>query len=88
MLTYSLSNGVIATLRTSGTEPKLKFYAEGCGFDREWVKAELRRTVGLIIDEMIEPERYNLKRPIFWVNTSPKRQRLCSKIGKNAFIWP
>jgi phosphomannomutase len=65
MLTYSLSNGVIATLRTSGTEPKLKFYAEGCGFDREWVKAELRRTVGLIIDEMIEPERYNLKRPIF-----------------------
>lgn len=64
MLTYSFSNGVIATLRTSGTEPKLKFYAEGSGFDREWVKAELRRTVSLMIDDMLQPEKHSLKRPI------------------------
>jgi phosphomannomutase len=65
MITYSLSNGVIATLRTSGTEPKLKFYAEGSGFDKEKVTAELKRTVGLIVDEMIQPMKYNLKVPIF-----------------------
>ena len=31
MITFTFDNGVIATLRTSGTEPKLKYYAEYCG---------------------------------------------------------
>lgn len=30
MITFSLQNGVVATLRTSGTEPKIKFYSEYC----------------------------------------------------------
>lgn len=30
MITFSLQNGVVATLRTSGTEPKIKYYTEYC----------------------------------------------------------
>lgn len=30
MITFSFSNGVVVTLRTSGTEPKIKYYAEMC----------------------------------------------------------
>lgn len=30
MVTFRLQNAVVATLRTSGTEPKIKFYAEIC----------------------------------------------------------
>jgi len=30
MITFSFENGLIATLRTSGTEPKIKYYAELC----------------------------------------------------------
>lgn len=30
MVTFNFDNGLIATLRTSGTEPKIKYYAELC----------------------------------------------------------
>lgn len=30
MITFTLQNGLVATLRTSGTEPKIKCYAEYC----------------------------------------------------------
>lgn len=30
MITFSFSNGLVATLRTSGTEPKIKYYTELC----------------------------------------------------------
>lgn len=30
MITFSFENGVVITLRTSGTEPKIKYYAEMC----------------------------------------------------------
>ena len=30
MITFYLENGCVATLRTSGTEPKIKYYAEIC----------------------------------------------------------
>lgn len=30
MITFYFDNGLIATLRTSGTEPKIKYYAELC----------------------------------------------------------
>jgi len=59
------SNGVVATLRTSGTEPKLKYYCELGGGDAskpEAVRAELARTVEAIISEMLQPELHGLKR--------------------------
>lgn len=42
MITFKFDNGVIATLRTSGTEPKLKYYAEYCGKpdQKDWIKIE------------------------------------------------
>ena len=66
MITYKLSNGVVLTLRGSGTEPKLKWYAEAEGArdsDAEALRAELQRTVQLVVDEMLQPERHGLKRP-------------------------
>lgn len=30
MITFSFENGAVITLRTSGTEPKIKYYAEMC----------------------------------------------------------
>lgn len=30
MITFTFQNGCVATLRTSGTEPKIKYYAEMC----------------------------------------------------------
>ena len=30
MITFNLDNGVVITVRTSGTEPKFKYYAEYC----------------------------------------------------------
>lgn len=35
MITFSFSNGVVLTLRTSGTEPKIKYYAEMCAKPEE-----------------------------------------------------
>lgn len=63
MVTYRFSNGVTMTLRTSGTEPKLKWYSELSGPEPAAVTAELARTVQLMLDEMIRPELHGLKRP-------------------------
>lgn len=30
MITFTFSNGGVATVRTSGTEPKIKYYIELC----------------------------------------------------------
>lgn len=31
MITFTFKNGLVTTLRTSGTEPKIKYYNELCG---------------------------------------------------------
>lgn len=35
MITFTFENGLVATLRTSGTEPKLKYYTELCASPKE-----------------------------------------------------
>lgn len=35
MITFTFENGAVITLRTSGTEPKIKYYAEMCARPQE-----------------------------------------------------
>jgi phosphomannomutase len=35
MITFTFDNGLVATLRTSGTEPKIKYYTELCASSTE-----------------------------------------------------
>ncbi|KAM6932399.1 glucose 1,6-bisphosphate synthase isoform 2-T2 [Lycodopsis pacificus] len=66
MITFTLQNGVVATLRTSGTEPKIKCYTEYCAApgtsEASCLEAELRRITAALLDEFLEPERNNLIR--------------------------
>lgn len=68
MITFTFDNGLVATLRTSGTEPKLKYYTELCASpdmqDVDQIKNILKEMVQALIKEFIEPEKYNfLNRP-------------------------
>uniref|UniRef100_A0A1S4GYJ9 Phosphoglucomutase n=1 Tax=Anopheles gambiae TaxID=7165 RepID=A0A1S4GYJ9_ANOGA len=64
MITFSFENGAVVTLRTSGTEPKIKYYAEMCAQpgQRDWngSKATLREMVDCIVEELLQPKQNNL----------------------------
>ncbi|XP_014675565.1 PREDICTED: phosphoglucomutase-2-like isoform X1 [Priapulus caudatus] len=65
MITFTFTNGCVATIRTSGTEPKIKYYAEICadpsnGQDRSAVEAELNDLVTSMVTRFFQPERNNL----------------------------
>lgn len=65
MIMYEFANGVTITLRTSGTEPKIKFYTEIAGqpgHTREDLKHTLVTFVDAAVNEMLEPDRHGLKR--------------------------
>ncbi|KAM8712975.1 hypothetical protein ACLKA7_013318 [Drosophila subpalustris] len=66
MITFTFENGLIVTLRTSGTEPKMKYYAEMCGKpkDENWneLTNTLHRMVDAIVNEFYEPEKNGLQR--------------------------
>ncbi|KAH8355238.1 hypothetical protein KR093_009389, partial [Drosophila rubida] len=65
MITFTFKNGFVITLRTSGTEPKIKYYAEMCGKpeNKRWNKLEVttRRMVKAAVDEFYEPEKNGLQ---------------------------
>ncbi|ETM51443.1 hypothetical protein L914_04716 [Phytophthora nicotianae] len=66
MITYTFANGCVATLRTSGTEPKLKYYVElagRVGQTREEVTLELRKQVEQIVELMLQPKDNGLELP-------------------------
>eukprot|EP01117_Protostelium_nocturnum_P019610 TRINITY_DN8546_c0_g1_i1.p1 TRINITY_DN8546_c0_g1~~TRINITY_DN8546_c0_g1_i1.p1 ORF type:complete len:601 (-),score=248.95 TRINITY_DN8546_c0_g1_i1:41-1843(-) len=63
MITFTFENGCVVTLRGSGTEPKLKYYAELSGTDKEQVVSELNDVVAQIIQHLLEPERNGLVPP-------------------------
>eukprot|EP01127_Copromyxa_protea_P001976 TRINITY_DN11877_c0_g1_i1.p1 TRINITY_DN11877_c0_g1~~TRINITY_DN11877_c0_g1_i1.p1 ORF type:complete len:590 (+),score=154.46 TRINITY_DN11877_c0_g1_i1:177-1772(+) len=63
MITYYFENGAVATLRGSGTEPKLKYYVELSGENPETTRAELNDLVENIITHFLQPEKYPLVRP-------------------------
>jgi len=51
------------TIRTSGTEPKIKFYLEGSGADRTAVKETLVKVVDDLRGSWMEAEKHHLKMP-------------------------
>nr|CAG8494229.1 3697_t:CDS:10 [Entrophospora candida] len=60
MITFGLENG--------GTEPKIKYYFELSGDDKDQVEMELSRIVKTVIDELLEPEKYaNVCRHLFFL---------------------
>ncbi|XP_023232490.1 phosphoglucomutase-2-like [Centruroides sculpturatus] len=64
MITFYFTNGCVATLRTSGTEPKIKYYTELCAepsrSDWEELKEDLGKLVTLMVEEWMQPEKNNL----------------------------
>lgn len=66
MITFTLQNGVVATLRTSGTEPKIKYYTEYCAApgtsEAAALQKELDRITAALLDDFLEPEKNNLIR--------------------------
>ncbi|XP_072920953.1 phosphopentomutase [Hemitrygon akajei] len=61
MITFTFKNGCVATLRTSGTEPKIKYYSELCAppgnCDPEKLKEELNDLVNALVEHFFQPEK-------------------------------
>jgi phosphoglucomutase/phosphoglucomutase/phosphopentomutase len=53
MVMFTFDNGVSVTLRTSGTEPKIKFYTELAGSGGQGVAA-IKETLTTFVDEVVE----------------------------------
>ncbi|ESO94178.1 hypothetical protein LOTGIDRAFT_189430 [Lottia gigantea] len=65
MITFTFENGCVTTLRTSGTEPKIKYYTEHVpdkskGMDKEEATNELNDIVENIIKHFFQPEKNGL----------------------------
>lgn len=66
MITFTFENGVKATIRTSGTEPKIKYYTEiaskpNSSLDKSSVKESLDKFVSCLVAELLEPKKHGLK---------------------------
>nr|AAH76840.1 Pgm2l1-prov protein [Xenopus laevis] len=66
MITFTFANGGVATMRTSGTEPKIKYYAELCAApgnsDFDVLKKELDDLADAIEEHFFQPEKNKLQR--------------------------
>ncbi|XP_055061606.2 phosphopentomutase [Misgurnus anguillicaudatus] len=64
MITFTFANGGVATMRTSGTEPKIKYYTELCAApgnsDLNQLKSELDNLVDAIVEHFYQPEKNGL----------------------------
>jgi len=59
MITYTFTNGAVATLRTSGTEPKIKYYVEVAGVpgqSKDEVQDLVTRMEETFVNEFLQPE--------------------------------
>ena len=54
MLTYTFTNGAVMTFRTSGTEPKLKYYIEATAATRDAAQTKVKSIADLALTEMLE----------------------------------
>lgn len=62
-VTFTLDNGSVVSLRTSGTEPKLKTYIELKTTDPSSAQQHLDDLVKFVVDELLEPEANGLEFP-------------------------
>lgn len=64
MITFSFENGCVATLRTSGTEPKIKYYSEIFGDlstrDKATMEENLKSFVAVFVQELLQPDTNGL----------------------------
>ncbi|CAD7013308.1 unnamed protein product [Ceratitis capitata] len=64
MITFTFENGLVITLRTSGTEPKIKYYAEMCAkpgqTDFDGLINTTNEMVTAIVQEYLQPKENNL----------------------------
>lgn len=64
MITFNFANGLVCTLRTSGTEPKIKYYSELCADpeikDKSTIESTLTEMVNAICQEYLQPQENNL----------------------------
>ena len=63
MITFTFENGAIITLRTSGTEPKIKYYCEYHAETKAAAVQELNELVDTMIATFLQPDFYGLIRP-------------------------
>ncbi|XP_017781760.1 PREDICTED: phosphoglucomutase-2 [Nicrophorus vespilloides] len=64
MITFEFDNGLICTLRTSGTEPKIKYYTELCDSSKDASYLKVGENLKMLVDglttELLEPKKNNL----------------------------
>ncbi|KAI7898662.1 uncharacterized protein BX663DRAFT_524309 [Cokeromyces recurvatus] len=60
MITFRLNNNTVFTIRTSGTEPKIKYYSELRGESEEQARKDLHHVVEAIGDELMEYKKNGL----------------------------
>ncbi|CAO3669436.1 unnamed protein product [Umbelopsis ramanniana] len=61
MITFKLENGCVFTIRTSGTEPKIKYYSELASTSTEQARKELKVVVNAIGNELMEADKNGLE---------------------------
>ncbi|UXI21286.1 hypothetical protein NH340_JMT07229 [Sarcoptes scabiei] len=65
MITLYFENGSVITFRTSGTEPKIKFYSEIVAkpnqIDWDLIRQEHQKLVSDVVDLVLEPKKNDLK---------------------------
>jgi phosphoglucomutase/phosphoglucomutase/phosphopentomutase len=61
MLTFYLQNGCVATIRTPGTEPKIKRYIEIGADDKAKATKDLAEVTKAVQDDLLQREKHGLK---------------------------
>ncbi|KAI7888047.1 uncharacterized protein EV154DRAFT_519070 [Mucor mucedo] len=62
MITFRLANNTVFTIRTSGTEPKIKYYSELRGESEQQARIDLHHVVEAIANELMEYEKNGLEK--------------------------
>ncbi|KAL0206236.1 hypothetical protein P9112_001543 [Eukaryota sp. TZLM1-RC] len=62
MITWTFENGAVVTLRTSGTEPKVKYYSEMHADSKDKARELLSNLIEKLLAEWVQPQKYDLPR--------------------------